>query len=367
MHEALLRVVGVEVDDAEDDVVALALGVGDQGVVGGVEELHVLQALQRGMLAAYAVQALDEPQQRPVEPPALELVLLVVDVLLAAWPLLVLEVLEAAVDAVGRAQRRREDQPDGERRRPAVRQVVGEDVRRVGEEVGPEVLRLLGVSQLAHVLDELPARVLPGEVGVGLAEADLRQLAHDRPPRERLGQEDDLGMVAADLRDEPAPERDRLRVRVVDAEDGHAPLDPAAQDVVQRLPEPAPVLAVPVDVVDVLVLLGRVLRVLERPVGAPVEPLGMLGEPRVVGRALDREVQGDLDAVLLGRAHQRREVLERPEVGMDRVVAAVLVADRPRAAGVVGAGDERVVATLAVRVADGMDRRQVEDVEAQLA
>ena len=54
------------------------------------------------------------------------------------------------------------------------------------------------------------------------------------------------------------------------------------------------------------------------------------------------------------------------ELGMDRVVAAGLVADRPRAAGVVGAGVERVVAALAVRVADRVDRRQVEDVEAEL-
>src|SRR3712207_8581003 len=45
---------------------------------------------------------------------------------------------------------------------------------------------------------------------------------------------------------------------VVDAEDLHAEVDPLLHHVVQRLPEPLPVLAVPVDVVDVLVLLGRV-------------------------------------------------------------------------------------------------------------
>ena len=71
--------------------------------------------------------------------------------------------------------------------------------------------------------------------------------------------------------------------------------DPVEDDVAERRPQPLPVLAVEVDVVDVLVALGRVLRVLQRPVRAAVEPLGVLLQPRVVGRALDREVEGDLD------------------------------------------------------------------------
>src|SRR5215210_3922316 len=47
-------------------------------------------------------------------------------------------------------------------------------------------------------------------------------------------------------------------------------------------------------------------------------------------------------------------------------VAAGLVADRVGAAGVARLGCERVVAALAVGVADRVDRRHVEDVEAQL-
>jgi hypothetical protein len=138
-------------------------------------------------------------------------------------------------------------------------------------------------------------------------------------------------------------------------------------DLEQRLPEPPPVLGVPVDVVDVLVLLGRVLGVLERAVGAAVEPLRVLGQPRVVGAALDGEVQGDLDAVVARAVAQVAEVLLGAEVGVDRVVAAeVMVADRPRRAGVVRAGLERVVAALAVLDADRVDRGQVEDVEPEL-
>src|ERR1700746_3799520 len=47
-------------------------------------------------------------------------------------------------------------------------------------------------------------------------------------------------------------------------------------------------------------------------------------------------------------------------------MAAVLRADRPRAADVAALRPLGVVAALAVRVADRVDRRQVEDVEAEL-
>ncbi len=50
------------------------------------------------------------------------------------------------------------------------------------------------------------------------------------------------GSSRAHLADQPLPERERLRVRVVDAEDPHAALDPVQDDVAQRLPEPLPVL-----------------------------------------------------------------------------------------------------------------------------
>ncbi len=51
---------------------------------------------------------------------------------------------------------------------------------------------------------------------------------------------------------------------------------------------------------------------------------------------------------------------------MDRVVAALLAPDRPGAARIALLRLERVVAPLAVRLADRVDRRQVDDVEAEL-
>ena len=69
---------------------------------------------------------------------------------------------------------------------------------------------------------------------------------------------------------------------------------------------------------------------------------------------------------LTGARDEGVEVLEGPELGVDRVVAAVLAADRPRRAGVVRARGQGVVGALAVDLADRVDRRQVEDVEAHL-
>src|SRR5205823_234246 len=65
-------------------------------------------------------------------------------------------------------------------------------------------------------------------------------------------------------------------------------------------------------------------------------------------------------------AHERLELLQRAELGIDRVVAAELRADRPRRPRVVLAGGERVVLPLAIRLPDRVDRRQVDDVEAEL-
>ena len=47
-------------------------------------------------------------------------------------------------------------------------------------------------------------------------------------------------------------------------------------------------------------------------------------QPRVVGRALDREVERDLDAELGGALRPALEVGDRAELGVDRVVAALL-------------------------------------------
>ncbi len=154
-------------------------------------------------------------------------------------------------------------------------------------------------------------------------------------------------------------------MRVVHPEDPDAVLDPLQRDAQALGVEPGRV-AVEVQRVDVLVALRRVLRVGDRAVGPDGEPLRMRGDPRVVGRALQREVERDLHAELIRARDERVEVVEVAELRVDRVVPARGRADRPRGADVARLGVHGVVAALAVHGADRVDRREVDDVEAHL-
>ncbi len=73
-------------------------------------------------------------------------------------------------------------------------------------------------------------------------------------------------------------------------------------------------------------------------VGPFLEPFGMLFEPRMVGRALDGEIERHLHAVLLAGFDEAVEIVEGAELGMDGVVAAFGAADGVGAAGIVGPG-----------------------------
>ena len=183
-----------------------------------------------------------------------------------------------------------------------------QDVGGVDEEVRPHHRRGLA-GQLAQVVLDLPLGGAPGEVGVGLVEADRAEPAHHRRAGERLGEEEHVGVGAAHLAEQPLPERHRLGVRVVDPEDPHAVRHPEPDDA-QHLAADAVGVVVEVERVDVLVLLRRVLGVGDRAVGAGGEPLRVRGHPRVVGRALQGEVERDLEAELAGPGHERVEVLE---------------------------------------------------------
>ena len=196
---------------------------------------------------------------------------------------------------------------------------------------------LVSRGHLQEVLLDLPLLRAPGEVRVGLVVADGAEPVHHRRPRERLGQEDHVGVGTPDLAEQLLPERQRLGVRVVDAEDPHAVLHPEPDDA-EHLGVDAVVVVVEVDRVDVLVLLRRVLGVGDGAVGPRGEPLGVVLGPGVVGRRLQRQVEGHLEAELAGARHERVEVVEAAEVGVDRVVPAVLGPDRPGRAGVVGPG-----------------------------
>src|SRR5262245_30589835 len=105
-------------------------------------------------------------------------------------------------------------------------------------------------------------------------------------------------------------------MRVVDPEDPYAPVDPEQRDGQQLLPDRAPVVAFEVEWVDVLVLLRRVLRVLDRPVGPMTKPVGVLADPRMLGRTLPGEIEGHLEVETLSFRTEGVEVLEGAKPGL---------------------------------------------------
>src|SRR6266702_1983311 len=123
------------------------------------------------------------------------------------------------------------------------------------------------------------------------------------------------------------------------------------------------VATIKIDVDDILVLLRRILRVTHRAIGAPLKPSGMILQPRLVGRALDRKIKRNLHTVSGTGVAQQPEIINCAKCGMDCIVTAFGAANRQWAADVIRPDGQAVVFALAICRADGMDRRQVKDIE----
>ena len=173
-------------------------------------------------------------------------------------------------------------------------------------------------------------------------------------------------MILPDGVDRPIPERQRFGVRIVDAKNADAVVDPEEDDVAQLLPQLLPGRGFEMERIDILILFRRVLGVLHRPVGTLQKPLLMFLDVRMVGRRLKRDVERDFDSVAMGRFDEMPEIGERSELRMNRFVAAFVRSDGPRTADILRTGVDDVVASLAKFLSDRMDRRQVEHVESHL-
>ena len=137
-----------------------------------------------------------------------------------------------------------------------------EDVRRVGPDVGAEEVGDRRIADFFEVRLQAGFVVAPGEVGVALCEAAFGERVHDVRAREGFGEEEGVGCVGMDLGDTPLPEGQRLGVRVVDAEDADAAVDPELEDLVERVPEVAPVVGLEVKRVDVQIYFWRIFGVM---------------------------------------------------------------------------------------------------------
>src|ERR1700722_2261820 len=156
-------------------------------------------------------------------------------------------------------------------------------------------------------------------------------------------------------------------MRVIDPEDLHAMIAPESHHPDQLLEQSALIGGVEIDRVDILVLLGRVLSVLDAPVWPMMKPLRMLAHPRMVGRALDREGGGYPHSQPVGGSIETIEVNYRPERRIDRSMTSGLAADCPRTAGEVRTIVHYVAGSLAIGMPNRVNRREVDDVKTQVA
>src|SRR5215471_2218050 len=170
-------------------------------------------------------------------------------------------------------------------------------------------------------------------------------------------------MLLSDFGNDPLPERKRFGVGIVDAEDPHALLDPENEDAFQLFPQLAPLWALEVNWIDVLVLLWRILGILNSAVRTRAEPFAVLPHIGVVGRALQSDIERHLQAVFARFGDEPSEILKRSKRRVNRFVAALDGPNGPWTADIIRLCWKRVVLALAKGFSYGMNRRKVEHVE----
>ncbi len=233
--------------DRHDDAVGLIdrfLDKGDDVAVFDGNEAQLAGLLQRRVFAADAVEFADIGLDvvRPVPVAHLDLVFFGIQIFLPARNCVVLQQLEAIIDAVAARQRGGERDTGLEHPALAALQMKGEDVGRVDEKVRTIEISLRIGGEFDEILLQLPFLGPPGEVGIGLGKAELGKPLHQFWPGERFGEEDHVGMAKLDPADQPFPECKWLGVGIVDPEDLHALFDPEQHDVAQGVPQRAGIL-----------------------------------------------------------------------------------------------------------------------------
>ena len=225
-RSCLLHVMRIEADGDQDHVAVggQRLAVEHHLVVVRRIETQPEMALQRRMALADAVERgdLGDDVAGGVVVADADLVFLRIQIFLAARQGRRLAKLEAGIHAPQAGQRRRQRGANEKAGPTRGLQEIRIDIGRVDEKMRAEEFPDFGGRQLGEIVGELLLGVAPGEVGVGLREADLGQAVHHLRPREGFRQEDHVGMARAHIGDHPFPERQRLGVRIVDAEDAHA-------------------------------------------------------------------------------------------------------------------------------------------------
>src|SRR6266513_3430070 len=89
----------------------------------------------------------------------------------------------------------------------------------------------------------------------------------------------------------------------------------------------------------------------------------MLFNVRMIGRAIDREIERNFHSAFAHLFFEPLEIYQRSQCRLDRLVSASLTSDGPWHARIARLARDGVVPTLAVGVTNGMNRRKINDVE----
>src|SRR6266536_6519085 len=89
----------------------------------------------------------------------------------------------------------------------------------------------------------------------------------------------------------------------------------------------------------------------------------MFIDVRVIGQAIEREIEGDFHAAFPHLFLKPVKISERPQRRLDRLMPTGVAADRPWHARIARLGRDCVVPPLAVGVTNRMNRRKIKNVE----
>ncbi len=225
------------------------------------------------------------------------------------------------------------------------------DVGRVDEQMRAEKILDLGGGQFDEIVGQFLLGVAPGEICIGLREADFRQAIHHLRPREGFRQENHIRVARAHVAQSAIPRT--AAAWCADCRHGrcgrlHRPRTARCRASAYHRPGMA-CRGVEIDVDDVFVFLRRIFGVTHGAVRPPVEPFWVFLDPGMVGRALNGEIKRKFEAVLRARRRAaRRKSSIVPSSRVDGVVAAFVAADRVRAADIVRLAAQAVVLAFAV-------------------
>src|SRR5271163_1872038 len=170
-------------------------------------------------------------------------------------------------------------------------------------------------------------------------------------------------MTFLDLTDRPLPERKRLGMGIVNAKNPHSLIDPVIENALQFLPQGAPLCALKIQRINILILLRWVLRILYGAVRTLAEPFRMLAHVGMIRRTLERNIDRDLKSLFFGRGDEVLEICERAEIRMNRLMAALGGSNGPRTARIRRLRVWRIVLPFAKFTPDRVNWRKVNYIE----